>query len=224
MADRFGGPHRTPSRPMAAPGSKAAPPSVEKQPSNPINIAGRSARKDGGAAGKGAAAAGGGGGGGAVAEKLLPLSQSCPPLRFVPPKAPSQRPRVPSMEPPPIELPPSPPLAQFGPTKERSGGAGEAAMDRALSRSLHDYRWSFSVPNSFEPHGGFAPSIVQGILEESAPASPAGNAAASASSFSEGSTIFHMMRESTSLVPPPASSLVGDVCVVCSGADEPLPV
>jgi len=72
-----------------------------------------------------------------------PMAFSCPaPSRPPPPPPPSARPRVPTMDPPPITLPPSPPVFSEVPTQAKSESR------KQVSRSLSTYS-SSCPPESF---------------------------------------------------------------------------
>lgn len=152
--------------------------------------------------------------------KGMHLSRSAPPLRYVPPKAPTQRPRMPSVDPPPLDLPPSPPMfTQVDVDRELARRAQQQQDQREqlaaapLSRSLNDY-WSSGYAAFSMPRPSFAPSfhkITEKPLEEAGSpgdfaldetASPTVKGSEeSKSSYTTESTIFNMLRESQSRSP-----------------------
>jgi len=67
------------------------------------------------------------------------ISGSCPDKFFIPPRPPPQRPSIPSVQPPNLLLPPSPPLF------ETLGSSGKKEEKSQMSRSLSTY-YSSSVP------------------------------------------------------------------------------
>ena len=102
----------------------------------------------------------------AVANAQISMAQSCPTFSWQPPPAPSARPRLPSVDPPPMELPPSPPV--FSPMQaETLKGKKEEPTSVALkkqiySRSLSNY--SSSAPTHVDYLSKFHPNF--GPLEE----------------------------------------------------------
>lgn len=105
------------------------------------------------------------------------MAQSCPTFSWQPPAAPSARPRIASIEPPPMELPPSPPV--FSPMQAEAvkGKKDDSASSLALkkqiySRSLSNY--SSSAPTHVDYLSKFQPNLGQldeldsaGVLDES---------------------------------------------------------
>jgi len=76
------------------------------------------------------------------------IAASCPTLSYVPPAAPTSRPSIPSRDPPPIMLPPSPPV--FSPIDINSAKKQAQTMQRILSAS---FTMSSSCPASvFDPN------------------------------------------------------------------------
>lgn len=75
------------------------------------------------------------------------IAASAPTLTYVPPAAPTSRPSIPSRDPPPIMLPPSPPV--FSPIEINSAKKQAESMQRILSTS---FTMSSSCPaNMFDP-------------------------------------------------------------------------
>lgn len=109
----------------------------------------------------------------AAANAALNMAQSCPTFSWQPPPAPSARPRLASVDPPPMELPPSPPV--FSPMQaETIKGKKEESTSVALkkqiySRSLSNY--SSSAPTHVDYlskfHPNFAPLDEAGGCDDS---------------------------------------------------------
>jgi len=123
------------------------------------------------------------------------ISHSCPPDLFRPPPKPRPGPMTAEYEPPPIELPPSPPI--FAPFSYSHD------VDADINgRSLNEFRWSFSMPNSYMPQRVHSSSFHD-ILEK--PEDEVGVARHPiSSSYSESSdrpTIFNLMQDTTSPIP-----------------------
>jgi len=197
-------------------------PKLSKQPSNPISI------------------------GGKVNASIKPpaaqprMARSMPAMKYVPPKAPTNKPSIPPCEPPPIELPPSPPIFnELDVQKELDKRA--AAHMAAPSRSLNEYSlakmlstsappgqigsWNL-LPSSFQPAystspgnlvAGGGPSL-SGSYISSKNFTPAfdplqenahgevdeSDFKGGATSFSEPSTIFSMLKASSASAINPA--------------------
>jgi len=110
------------------------------------------------------------------------LAQSAPnPFRPPPPKAPIQRPRVPSCDPPSLDLPPSPldpPLLLNGlaiakpKAKEKESKKNISAMSRSLTNNV-SFISSSAPPVSyvqFAPANAFSPPVEKPVVEK--PKSP----------------------------------------------------
>jgi len=109
------------------------PPKLSKQPSNPISIGGNKANAN-----------------------IKPpaaharMARSMPAMKYVPPKAPTNKPRVPACEPPPIELPPSPPIFNELEVQKELDKRSAAPM-AAPSRSLNEYSLAKMLSTSAPP-------------------------------------------------------------------------
>jgi hypothetical protein len=95
-----------------------------------------------------------------------PLAASCPTFTWMPPPPPSSRPRVPSCDPPPMALPPSPPV--FSPVQVESAIKQVNQLKQQIySRSLSNY--SSSAPTHVDYLAQFHPSfepLNEGITED----------------------------------------------------------
>jgi hypothetical protein len=101
---------------------------------------------------------------------MVSVAQSCPTFTWIPPAAPSARPRIASVDPPPMELPPSPPV--FSPMqaenvksrKDESGG-GVGLKKQIYSRSLASSGgiglYSSSAPTHVDYLSKFQPNLGQ---------------------------------------------------------------
>lgn len=125
------------------------------------------------------------------------VSHSCPPDVFRPPPKPRPGPMTAETEPPPIELPPSPPVfAAFSYDVD----------DDNKGRSLNEFRWSMSMPNSYQQpqfHSSFHDIITEKPEEEAV-----GTRMPTSSSYSETSdrpTIFNLMQDTASPIPATSS-------------------
>lgn len=100
----------------------------------------------------------------AAANAQISMAQSCPTFSWQPPAAPSARPRIASIEPPPMELPPSPPV--FSPMQaeavkgKKDDPASSIALKKQIySRSLSNY--SSSAPTHVDYLSKFQPNLGQ---------------------------------------------------------------
>lgn len=92
------------------------------------------------------------------------MAQSCPTLSWQPPAAPSARPRIASIDPPPMELPPSPPVfspmqAEAVKSKKDESSSSLALKKQIYSRSLSNY--SSSAPTHVDYLSKFQPNLGQ---------------------------------------------------------------
>ena len=100
----------------------------------------------------------------AAANAQISMAQSCPTFSWQPPAAPSARPRIASIDPPPMELPPSPPV--FSPMQaeavkgKKDDPASSIALKKQIySRSLSNY--SSSAPTHVDYLSKFQPNLGQ---------------------------------------------------------------
>lgn len=87
-----------------------------------------------------------------VVSKKRAVAQSCPTFTFVPPPAPSSKPLIPSRDPPPMLLPPSPPV--FSPMQIQAAQSQLAEVKNVLSRSLTNFSSSCPDPSYLRPPFG----------------------------------------------------------------------
>lgn len=90
-------------------------------------------------------------------KKPVTIAQSCPTFSTVPPPPPRTKPNVPSRDPPPMLLPPSPPV--FSPVQIQAAQSQLHEVKSALSRSLSNYSSSCPDPSYLgglrPPYGNF---------------------------------------------------------------------
>jgi hypothetical protein len=158
------------------------------------------------------------------------MPHSCPPLRYQAPHAPLPKPSAAPCEPPPMELPPSPPIftdidVQKEIARRQAQAQAYAHLEppalQPLSRSLNDFQYTpMSMPSSFLSRPMYAPSfgaVAESSTDATHEDSPVSSPAAGddhtpradgkrASPNSEDTpTIFSMMRKSSMSYSSPPS-------------------
>jgi hypothetical protein len=105
-----------------------------------------------------------GGASGASASTVAAVAQSCPAFSWQPPAAPSARPRIASIDPPPMELPPSPPVFSPMQAEQVKGKKDDplALKKQIYSRSLsNSANYSSSAPTHVDYLSKFQPNLGQ---------------------------------------------------------------